>query len=157
MSKHEPTSSVASGRASESSPHGRRGGRERAGRQPPIVGEIGFVGLGHMGTAMAANLVAAGRRVIAYVRRPDQIGKLEALGLRPTTDIGDLLDCEVVISMLPDDDAVRQVVFGRSDDDLDGLAAGLMPGAIHLSMSTISTAAASLLASEHARHGQGYV
>jgi 3-hydroxyisobutyrate dehydrogenase-like beta-hydroxyacid dehydrogenase len=32
-----------------------------------------------------------------------------------------------------------------------------MPGAIHLSMSTISTAAASLLAGEHARHGQGYV
>ena len=32
-----------------------------------------------------------------------------------------------------------------------------MPGAIHLSMSTISSAAASLLASEHARNGQGYV
>src|SRR5260370_31185759 len=32
-----------------------------------------------------------------------------------------------------------------------------MPGAIHLSMSRISTAAASLVASEHARHGQGYV
>jgi len=121
------------------------------------VGEIGFVGLGHMGTAMAANLVAAGRRVIAYVRRPDRISQLEALGLRPTTDIGDLLDCELVISMLPDDAALREVVFGRSDDDLDGLAAGLMPGAIHLSMSTISTATASLVASEHARYGQGYV
>jgi 3-hydroxyisobutyrate dehydrogenase-like beta-hydroxyacid dehydrogenase len=106
---------------------------------------------------MAANLAAAGRRVIAYVRRSDQLGELEALGLSPTTDIGELLDCDVVISMLPDDDAVREVVFGGSDDDLDGLAAGLMPGAIHLSMSTISTAAASVLASEHARHGQGYV
>jgi hypothetical protein len=111
-----------------------------AGR-PPVLGDIGFIGLGHMGTAMAANLAASGRRVIAYVRRPDQIGKLEALGLRPTTDIGDLLDCEVVISMLPDDDAVREIVFGRRDIGLDGLAAGLMPGAIHLSMSTISTAA----------------
>jgi 3-hydroxyisobutyrate dehydrogenase-like beta-hydroxyacid dehydrogenase len=136
-------------------PSERRDGSE-SGR-PPVVGEIGFIGLGNMGSAMAANLVASGRRVIAYVRRPDRIGQLEALGLRPTTDIGDLLDCEVVISMLPDDDAVREIVFGRGDDDLDGLAAGLMPGAIHLSMSTISTAAASLLASEHARHGQGYV
>jgi 3-hydroxyisobutyrate dehydrogenase-like beta-hydroxyacid dehydrogenase len=125
--------------------------------RPPVQGEIGFIGLGHMGTAMAANLVAAGRRVIAYVRRPDQIGKLEALRIRATTDIGDLLDCEVVISMLPDDDAVREIVFGRKDIGFDGLAAGLMPGAIHLSMSTISTAAASLLASEHARNGQGYV
>jgi 3-hydroxyisobutyrate dehydrogenase-like beta-hydroxyacid dehydrogenase len=122
------------------------------------MGDIGFIGLGHMGTAMAANLVAAGRPVIAYVRRPDRIRELEAIGVRPTTDIGDLLDCEVVISMLPDDAAVREIVFGSSDDDLDGLAAGLMPGAIHLSMSTISsTAAASLLAAEHARLGQGYV
>jgi 3-hydroxyisobutyrate dehydrogenase-like beta-hydroxyacid dehydrogenase len=122
-----------------------------------LQGEIGFVGLGHMGTAMAANLVASGRRVVAYVRRPDQVGKLEAFGLRPTTDIGDLLDCELVISMLPDDDAVREIVFGRKEIGLDGLAGGLMPGAIHLSMSTISSAAASLLASEHARNGQGYV
>jgi 3-hydroxyisobutyrate dehydrogenase-like beta-hydroxyacid dehydrogenase len=122
-----------------------------------LQGEIGFVGLGHMGTAMAANLVASGRRVVAYVRRPDQIGKLEAPGLRPTTDIGDLLDCELVISMLPDDAAVREIVFGRKEIGLDGLAGGLMPGAIHLSMSTISSAAASLLASEHVRNGQGYV
>jgi 3-hydroxyisobutyrate dehydrogenase-like beta-hydroxyacid dehydrogenase len=156
MSKHESRPPVAFANASENLPREQRGGSGSAGR-PPVVGEIGFVGLGHMGTAMAANLAATGRRVIAYVRRPDRIGQLEALGLRPTTDIGDLLDCELVISMLPDDEAVREVVFGRSDDDLDGLAAGLMPGAIHLSMSTISTAAASLLASEHARHGQSYV
>jgi len=123
----------------------------------PCMGEIGFVGLGNMGTAMAANLAASGRRVIAYVRRPDLVGRLEALGLRPTTDIGDLIDCKVVISMLPDDEAVREIVFGCKDIGLDGLATGLSPGAIHLSMSTISTAAASLLASEHARNGQGYV
>jgi 3-hydroxyisobutyrate dehydrogenase-like beta-hydroxyacid dehydrogenase len=140
MCKHDPRSPPAS-----------------EGTRTPALGEIGFVGLGHMGTAMAANLVAAGRRVIAYVRRPDQIGKLEALRIRATTDIGDLLDCEVVISMLPDDDAVREIVFGRGGGGFEGLAAGLMPGAVHLSMSTISTAAASLLASEHARNGQGYV
>jgi 3-hydroxyisobutyrate dehydrogenase-like beta-hydroxyacid dehydrogenase len=156
MSKHEPSAVLAAASSSRSRSRERRGGSGLTGRPPP-VGEIGFVGLGQMGTAMAANLVAAGRRVIAYVRHPDQIGRLEALGLAATTDVGDLLDCEVVISMLPDDAAVREVVFGRSGNDLGGLAAGLMPGAIHLSMSTISTAAASLLASEHARHGQGYV
>ena len=144
MSKRESRSPPARGSTS--------GGLGR-----PVLGEIGFVGLGHMGTAMAANLAASGRRVIAYVRRPDQISRLEALRLRPTTDLGDLLDCEIVISMLPDDDAVREIVLGRKDLGFDGLAAGLMPGAIHLSMSTISTAAASLLAGEHARNGQGYV
>jgi 3-hydroxyisobutyrate dehydrogenase-like beta-hydroxyacid dehydrogenase len=110
-----------------------------------------------MGTAMAANLAAAGRRVIAYVRRPEQQGKLAAHGLKPTTNIADLFDCEIVISMLPDDTAVRDIVFGREAAGLDGLAQGLRPGAVHLSMSTISTAAAAELASEHAANGQGYV
>jgi 3-hydroxyisobutyrate dehydrogenase-like beta-hydroxyacid dehydrogenase len=155
MSKHEARTPPAFGGVSEI-PQGERRGGSQSGR-PPVMGDIGFVGLGRMGTAMAANLAAAGRRVIAYVRRPDRIRQLESIGLRPTTDIGDLLDCEVVISMLPDDAAAREIVFGDRDDDLDGLAAGLMPGAIHLSMSTISTAAASQLAAEHARLGQGYV
>jgi 3-hydroxyisobutyrate dehydrogenase-like beta-hydroxyacid dehydrogenase len=118
---------------------------------------VGFVGLGQMGTAMAANLAAAGHRVTAYVRRPEQENKLAALGLEPTTHFTDLFDCEIVISMLPDDAAVREIVFGREEVGLDGLAQGLRPGAIHLSVSTISTAAASELASEHVLNGQGYV
>jgi 3-hydroxyisobutyrate dehydrogenase-like beta-hydroxyacid dehydrogenase len=80
-----------------------------------------------------------------------------ALGIRPTTDFTQLFDCEIVISMLPDDAAVCQTVFGRADLGTSGLAAGLMAGAIHLSMSTISTTAGSDFAREHARHGQGYV
>jgi 3-hydroxyisobutyrate dehydrogenase-like beta-hydroxyacid dehydrogenase len=123
----------------------------------PLHSEIGFVGLGHMGAAMAANLAAAGHRVTAYVRRSDQRDKLVALGLKPTTEISNLFDRDVVISMLPDDDAVRDVVFGREDLGIAGLASGLKRGAIHLSMSTISTSAASHLAQAHARHGQGYV
>jgi 3-hydroxyisobutyrate dehydrogenase-like beta-hydroxyacid dehydrogenase len=156
MSKHETRSPIVPGGVSEIPSFSHAGAKPASARRSAL-GEIGFVGLGNMGRPMAANLAAAGRRVIAYVRRSDQFGELKALGLNPTTDIGDLLDCDVVISMLPDDDAVSEVVFGASDDDLDGLAAGLMPGAIHLSMSTISTAAASVMASEHARHGQGYV
>src|SRR6202000_3004093 len=82
-------------------------------------GRIGFVGLGQMGTAMAANLAAAGRRVIAYVRRREQQDKLAALGLKPTTHFTELFDCEIVISMLPDDAAVREIVFGREAVGLD--------------------------------------
>src|SRR5437899_2052209 len=51
----------------------------------PVQGKIGFVGLGRMGTAMAANLAAAGRQVIAYVRHHDRMDKLASLGLKPTT------------------------------------------------------------------------
>ena len=123
----------------------------------PVRSKIGFVGLGHMGTAMAANLAAAGRQVIAYARHPDRMEEFAALGLKPTTDITDLFDCEIVISMLPDDDAVLDVVFGRANPGAEGLAGGLKRGAIHLSMSTIGTGTASHLAREHARNGQGYV
>ena len=123
----------------------------------PAQGEIGFIGLGHMGTAMATNLAAAGYRVIACERRADQMGKLAGLGLNPTTQVADLFDCGVVISMLPDDFAVCDVVLGQEDAGVKGLASGLKRGAIHLSMSTISTSTASRLSAEHARHGQGYV
>jgi 3-hydroxyisobutyrate dehydrogenase-like beta-hydroxyacid dehydrogenase len=152
MSKHEIRSAVVAGDVSEI-PTGESGRRSPSGRGP-IMGEIGFIGLGRMGAAMAANLAAAGRSVIAFVRRPDRIKQLAASGLRPTMDVGDLLGCGAVITMLPDDDAVLETVFGHRND---GLAAGLRPGAIHLSMSTISTAAASRLAAEHARLGQSYV
>ena len=125
--------------------------------RPSAASGIGFAGLGRMGTAMAANLAAAGHRVTAYVRHADQLEKLAGRGLEPTTDITRLFDCDVVVSMLPDDAAVRDVVLGRKDLGTAGLASGLKPGAIHLSMSTISTSAASDLAKVHARQGQGYV
>jgi 3-hydroxyisobutyrate dehydrogenase-like beta-hydroxyacid dehydrogenase len=118
---------------------------------------VAFIGLGRMGAAMAANLAAAGHQVIAYVRHTGQVDKLAALGLKPTTKIADVFVSEIVITMLPDDAAIREVVFGRQDLGIPGLASGLKHGAIHLSMSTISTSAASDLATEHARHGQGYV
>ena len=156
MSKNEISSHLEVPRTSETATRERRNG-SGSNSCSPAQGEIGFVGLGQMGTAMAANLARAGRRVIAYVRRPERQGKLTALGLKPTTNIADLFDCEIVISMLPDDAAVREIVFGREAVGLNGLAQGLRPGAIHLSMSTISTAAASELASEHALNDQGYV
>jgi 3-hydroxyisobutyrate dehydrogenase-like beta-hydroxyacid dehydrogenase len=144
------TYDLRSNSAGEASSH-----RAGIGSAKPV--SVGFIGLGHMGTAMAANLATSGHRLIAYVRRPNQKNKLAALGLEPTTEITNLFDCEVVISMLPDDTAARDVVFGRGGVGIDGLGSGLKPGAIHLSMSTISTSTASDLAKEHARHGQGYV
>src|ERR1700745_638417 len=120
-------------------------------------GKIGFVGLGRMGTAMAANLATDGRQVVAYVRRPDRMRELAERGLKPTTDSTDLFGCDVVVTMLPDDDAVLDASFGRAGFGCEGFAIGLRRGAIHLSMGTIGSATASLLAREHARNGQGYV
>jgi 3-hydroxyisobutyrate dehydrogenase-like beta-hydroxyacid dehydrogenase len=117
------------------------------------LGKIGFIGLGLMGGAMAANLAAAGHAVNAYVRRPAQIGELRAHGVIPTLHLPDLFDCEIIFSMLPNDEVVRDVFFGNAD----GLAGHLRPNSIHVSMSTISTVAAAGLASDHGRRGQVYI
>ena len=114
--------------------------------------QIGLVGLGRMGTEIAANLVSRERQITAYVRRPERFGELAALGIRPTLDLGNLARCDIVISMLPDDDAVREVMCGAN-----GLVSQLQRGAVHLCMSTIGTATAAYLTSKHALRDQGYV
>ncbi|QIG98226.1 MULTISPECIES: NAD(P)-dependent oxidoreductase [unclassified Bradyrhizobium] len=130
---------------------------ERDGKHNPHVdwlrpSKIGFVGLGLMGSAMAANLAADGQNVCAYVRRPERVGDLRALAVAATTSLSDLFDSDIIITMLPDDAAVRDVFFGSS-----GIANCLQPGAIHLSMSTISTSASTEFLHAHERRGQGYV
>jgi 3-hydroxyisobutyrate dehydrogenase-like beta-hydroxyacid dehydrogenase len=119
--------------------------------------QIGFIGLGRMGSAMATNLAAAGFKVLAYVRRPERTAELKALGLIPTTDIRDLFGCGIVITMVTDDQAIRDIVSGNQKLGIEGLATGLVPGAVHLSMSTIAPATASELAVQHTEHGLGYV
>jgi 3-hydroxyisobutyrate dehydrogenase-like beta-hydroxyacid dehydrogenase len=119
---------------------------------------IGFVGLGRMGSAMAKNLAQSGREVIGFVRHPERSKELSELGVESTTDMRDLFKCTIVISMLPNDSAVHEVVFGHDTrSGTHGLSSGLNPGAVHLSMSTISTEASSAFAAEHARVRQGYV
>jgi 3-hydroxyisobutyrate dehydrogenase-like beta-hydroxyacid dehydrogenase len=126
--------------------------KERSGEQKLIEGRVGFIGLGRMGIAMATNLARSGCKVTGFVRSLERLKELSALGMDPSVEIAELFDCSIVISMLPDDTAVREVVCG-----LKGLSLGLKPGAVHLSMSTISTKAACEMAAEHARFGQGYV
>ena len=120
------------------------------------AGSIGFIGLGHMGSAMAANLVASGRPVMGYLHSPEHKSELELLGIETTDALADLFGCDTVITMLPDDAAVQEVVFGGASSG-GGLASGLKPDALHISMSTISPALSSRLAAEHKRRGQNYL
>jgi 3-hydroxyisobutyrate dehydrogenase-like beta-hydroxyacid dehydrogenase len=116
---------------------------------------IGFIGLGNMGSAMAANLAAAGHEVTAYNRSP---GKAEALtdrGVTAASTVAAACGGDAVISMLADDAAVEAVTFGI--DGAAGIVASLPPGAIHVSSSTISVALAERIAAAHAEAGQRFV
>ncbi|MBN8913925.1 MAG: NAD(P)-dependent oxidoreductase, partial [Rhizobiales bacterium] len=124
----------------------------------PADASIGFIGLGRMGLPMASNLAAAGNKVIAYNRHPERHEALAAAGLTPTEKLGDLFSCGLVVSMVSDNQAATEIVFGQTGAwPWAGLAAGLRKGAVHLSMSTIGPDVSTRLAAEHARHDQGYV
>jgi 3-hydroxyisobutyrate dehydrogenase-like beta-hydroxyacid dehydrogenase len=113
---------------------------------------IGFIGLGNMGSAMAANLIKAGHEVTAYNRSQDKVDALAAQGARPARSVADACRGDVVISMLANDEAVEGVTFGD-----DGVLASLAEGAIHVSSSTISVALSERLTAAHADVGQGFV
>lgn len=66
---------------------------------PPAAG---FVGLGLMGAAMAANLLAAGWEVTAWNRSRPAVERLERLGGRGVADVAQLNGLPVIVFMLPD-------------------------------------------------------
>ena len=113
---------------------------------------LGFIGLGHMGSGMAANLVRAGHEVAVYNRTPDKTAPLVALGAKAAVRLADACRGDAVITMLADDAAVEGVSLGKA-----GIVSALAPGAIHISCSTISVALSRRLAQEHARASQRYV
>jgi 3-hydroxyisobutyrate dehydrogenase-like beta-hydroxyacid dehydrogenase len=113
--------------------------------------KIGFIGLGHMGAAMAANLVRAGHDVTVFNRSPGRSSSLIELGAHEATSIAEASKAEAVITMLADDSAASDVALGDG-----GLVAHLPKAAIHLSMSTISVALSKRLAQAHAQAGQRY-
>ena len=116
---------------------------------------IGFVGLGNMGSGMAANLLAAGHEVTAYNRSPEKAAALVERGATAVPTVADACTGDVVISMLADDPAVESVTFG--DGDSPGILASLPQGATHVSSSTISVALADRLTAAHAEAGQHFV
>ncbi|OBH10179.1 NAD(P)-dependent oxidoreductase [Mycobacterium sp. E3247] len=113
--------------------------------------DIGFIGLGKMGQGMAANLLKAGHRVIVYNRSPDKTATLVQQGAAAAPAVAEACHGEVVFTMLADDHAVEDVVFGEA-----GVVASLAPGATHVSSSTISVALSERLAAAHAEAGQRY-
>ncbi|HEY8299210.1 MAG TPA: NAD(P)-dependent oxidoreductase [Methyloceanibacter sp.] len=114
--------------------------------------QVGFIGLGHMGRGMAANLLAAGHALTVYNRSSDKADPLIGKGARLAKTPGDAARAQVVITMLAADHAVERVVF-----DKGGILDLLAPGAIHVSMSTISVALAERLAAAHRDRGQEFV
>ena len=114
---------------------------------------IGFIGLGSMGSGIAANLIKAGHEVTVWNRSPGKAEELKAAGAQVAKSPAEAAsDAGIVFTMLADDSALLSVLRGE-----EGLMKGLPTRSLHVSLSTISVATADRLTTEHEAHGQRYV
>lgn len=115
--------------------------------------EIGYVGLGGMGHAMASNLIGKGHTLRVWNRSPGKAADLVAQGAMLVDHPGQAVASDgIVFTMVADDAALEQVVGGP-----DGIGAKLGPGGIHVSMSTVSPETTRKLAALHAERGAGFI
>jgi 3-hydroxyisobutyrate dehydrogenase-like beta-hydroxyacid dehydrogenase len=115
--------------------------------------KIGFLGLGKMGAPMARRLLDAGHELAVWNRTEGRTEPLIREGaIAAATPAEAELGADAVITMLFDDAANEEVIFGAN-----GLMDALSPGALHISCSTISVALSERLTEEHARRGQSFL
>jgi len=115
--------------------------------------KIGFIGLGQMGAAIAANLVGARHDVAVWNRSADKAQPLTRAGATlAATPKAAAMGREVVFTMLADDTVLEAVLEGDQ-----GVYAGLDAGALHVSMSTIAVATADRIAAAHGARGQRFL
>jgi 3-hydroxyisobutyrate dehydrogenase-like beta-hydroxyacid dehydrogenase len=113
--------------------------------------KIGFIGLGAMGKAMAANLIRAGHEVLVWNRSSGPVQELKELGAAVAGSVRAAFQGDACVTMLADDSAVRDVVMRKGF-----LPAGGSP-TVHVNMATISVALADELAAFHRTAGVPYV
>ncbi|MGZ3423674.1 MAG: NAD(P)-dependent oxidoreductase [Polyangiales bacterium] len=115
--------------------------------------KIAFIGLGHMGMAMATRLLAAGHELVVYNRTRSKAEPLIERGATLAISPADAVrNADVLVTMLADDTAIESVLYGEN-----GAAASLRRGCLHVSSSTISPECSARIAKKHAAAGQRYV
>ena len=98
--------------------------------------KIAYLGMGTMGSGMAANLKKTGHEVSAWNRTPKTSPVLQDADLRVSTDLASTLEgAEVVMYCVSDDKAVDDLVFGEHN-----LLELVPSGAIVIDLSTIDPA-----------------
>ncbi len=114
---------------------------------------VGFIGLGHMGAAMAANLLKSRHTVTVYNRTQAKADALVAQGAVRAATPAEAAQGDAVITMLADDGALAKVTMYPEE----GLFATMPRGTVHISCSTVSTDMVDHIAERHAANGQAFV
>ncbi|MCP2679653.1 3-hydroxyisobutyrate dehydrogenase [Maricaulaceae bacterium NA33B04] len=117
------------------------------------MADIAFIGLGNMGSGMAANLVKAGHAVRAFDLNPDAVAKLVELGASAAGDVPKAVKgADVVVTMLPAGPHVKSVYLGE-----EGVLANTHDDAVLIDCSTIDVDSAREVAAAVAAKGIAFV
>lgn len=114
---------------------------------------VGFIGLGTMGAAMAANIARGGFPLTVWNRTPGKAGPLRALGASEARHPAEVArSSDIVVICVADTPDVEAVVFGP-----DGLATGLAAGSLVIDCSTISPSATRTIAERLRTRGVAFL
>lgn len=113
---------------------------------------IAFVGLGQMGKHMAMNMLKSEAEVIVNDMRTDSFPELESKGARTTTNIMDVVDCDIIFLCLPNSAVVESVVLGKN-----GIIHNLREGQKVIDFSTIKYSSTVALAKALEAKGVGFL
>ena len=117
------------------------------------MAKYGFLGMGIMGSAMAANLVHAGHDVTVWNRTAARCAPLVALGARQADTPREVAaTCDVTFAMLSDPAAALAVLEGA-----DGVLGGIGQGRGYVDFSTVDDATANTIASQIVANGARYL
>src|ERR1035441_2299464 len=115
--------------------------------------KIGFLGLGKMGSPMARHLLGAGHELAVWNRTEGRAEPVIRQGaIAAATPAEAELGADAVVTMLFDDAAIEEVLFGSN-----GLLDALSPGSLHICCSTVSVALSERLTAEHQKRGIDFV
>jgi 3-hydroxyisobutyrate dehydrogenase-like beta-hydroxyacid dehydrogenase len=115
--------------------------------------EIGFIGLGNLGTPIAENILQKNQRLLVYNRTTSKAEHLVEKGAIRCNSIGELAQkCDIVFSVVSDDGALNDITKGDN-----GIAQNLKEKGVHISVSTILPATAKELTQVHKQFNNHYI
>ena len=96
--------------------------------------QLGFIGVGNIGTPMCRHLIEAGHEVLVFDVLPSNLARMVSLGgQQADSPKAVALACDIVFSSLPGPREIEQVVLGP-----DGIADAARPGLLYVDLSTNS-------------------
>ncbi len=114
---------------------------------------IGWIGLGKMGTPMTQQLLKSGYNLIVYNRTKEKEAAFQAMGIGTAPSPAALVNqTDFIFLMVTDDQAVREIFSGE-----DGLLRARPTGKIFINMSTVSPDVSKEMAAECRKYGNEYV